>query len=189
MEYEHGLELSVGRRNLVTLEIGAGPWVKASRIVVRITLLRSSACHKLSVRPNKVVGFCDFGTLHHSREFWVQIDARQIKFIIKPWLFEFWKSEIRQGPEYHFSSIYQVTPLRHLLCLWLIWCLMSYILYILCTFLSCLVVWCWLVILLHWLAGPPRLKADFQLDQIFEFWISNIWNSIIKRKDNITKYK
>ena len=26
MEYEHGLELSVGRRNLVTLEIGAGPW-------------------------------------------------------------------------------------------------------------------------------------------------------------------
>ena len=69
MEYEHGLELSVGRRNSVTITIGAGPWVKASKIVVRITLLRSSACHRLSVRPNEVVGFCDFGTLHHPREF------------------------------------------------------------------------------------------------------------------------
>jgi hypothetical protein len=60
---------SVGRRNAVTGAFGAGPWVKASRIVVRITLLRSFICHKLSVRPNEVVGFCDFGTLHHSREF------------------------------------------------------------------------------------------------------------------------
>ena len=35
------------------------------------------------------------------------------KFIIKPWLFEFWKREIRQGPECHFSSIkYQVTALN-----------------------------------------------------------------------------
>ena len=34
---------------------------------------------------------------------------------------------------------------------------MSYVLY---TFISCLVVWCRLMILLHWLASPPRLKAD-----------------------------
>ena len=63
--------------------------------------------------------------------------------------------------------------MTYLLCLWLILCLMSYILYILCTFLSCLVVWCWLVILLHWLAGPPRLKADmllFCLSELDCFW-------------------
>ena len=55
---------------------------------------------------------------------------------------------------------YVLCLMTYLLCLWLILCLMSYILYILSTFLSCLIVWCWLVILLHWLAGPPRLKAD-----------------------------
>ena len=43
---------------------------------------------------------------------------------------------------------------------------MSYIVYILWTLLSCLVVWCWLMILLHWLVGPPRLKADWR------FWAS-----------------
>ena len=40
---------SPGRQNAVTLAFGAGPWVEASRIVVRITLLRSFICHKLSV--------------------------------------------------------------------------------------------------------------------------------------------
>ena len=69
MVYEHGSELSVGRRNAVTITIRGGPWVKASRIVVRITFLRSFVYHNLSVRPNEVVGFCDFGTLHHSRDF------------------------------------------------------------------------------------------------------------------------
>ena len=28
------------------------------------------------------------------------------------------------------------------------------------TFISCLVVWCRVMIMLHWLARPPRLKAD-----------------------------
>ena len=63
------LRRSVGRRNVVTIAFGAGPWVKASRMVARITLLWSFICHQLSVRPNEVVGFCVFGTLHHSREF------------------------------------------------------------------------------------------------------------------------
>ena len=35
---------------------------------------------------------------------------------------------------------------------------MSYVLYI---FISCLVAWCRLMILLHWLASPPRLNADY----------------------------
>ena len=59
----------VGRQNAVTGAFGAGPWAKASRIVVTFTLLRSFICHKPPVRPDEVVRFCDFGTLHHSREF------------------------------------------------------------------------------------------------------------------------
>jgi hypothetical protein len=49
-----------GRRNSVTVGIGAGPWVKASRIDLRNRLLWSFACDNLSVRPNEVVGFCEF---------------------------------------------------------------------------------------------------------------------------------
>ena len=38
--------------------------------------------------------------------------------------------------------------------------LKTYVLHTLCTLILYTVVWCWLVILLHWLARPPRLKAD-----------------------------
>ena len=34
MVYEHGSELSVGRRNAVTITIGGGRWVETSRTVI-----------------------------------------------------------------------------------------------------------------------------------------------------------
>ena len=74
LECEHGSELTVQNRNSATVRIGAGPWVKAFRVVVRIR-------HAFAV-VRLPQAFC-------SAKRGRRIDARQIKFIIKRILFEF----------------------------------------------------------------------------------------------------
>ena len=78
MEYEHGSELSIGRRNSITVGIGAGPWVKAFRIVTE-SWYEPRFCSR-----RRILRFWHSPSPNHPREFWVQIDARQIKFIFRP---------------------------------------------------------------------------------------------------------
>ena len=75
--------------NLVTLEIGAGLGVNASRIVLHITLLWSFNLHKHPVLSSETFRCLEFGTCRHSREIWFQIRRPANQIYNQAWLSEF----------------------------------------------------------------------------------------------------
>ena len=81
--------------NLVTLEIGAGPGVNTSRIVLHITLLWSFNLHKHPVLSFETFRCLEFGTCRHSREIWFQIRRPANQIYNQAWLSEFLDFGIR----------------------------------------------------------------------------------------------